>query len=86
MWKEGDPYRFAPRRRGDPWEECLKRVDNYDDEMCRGWKEDTDTLLVFAGLFSVTVSAFTIESYRWLRDDPAVESVRILNEISQKLT
>ncbi|KAF9266354.1 hypothetical protein L218DRAFT_63506 [Marasmius fiardii PR-910] len=86
MWKEGDPYRFAPRRRGDPWEECLKRVDNYDDEMCRGWKEDIDTLLVFAGLFSATVTAFTIESYRWLRDDPADDTVRVLNEISQKLT
>ncbi|KAG7090060.1 hypothetical protein E1B28_011677 [Marasmius oreades] len=85
MWKEGDPYRFAPRRRGDPWEECLKRVDNYDDEMCRGWKEDIDTLLVFAGLFSATVTAFTIESYRWLRDDPADDTVRVLREISQKL-
>ncbi|KAL0566765.1 hypothetical protein V5O48_015238 [Marasmius crinis-equi] len=86
MWKDGDPYRFAPKRRGDPWEECLKRVDNYDDEMCRGWKEDIDTLLVFAGLFSATVTAFTIESYRWLRDDPADDTVRILNQISDKLS
>ncbi|KAL0063476.1 hypothetical protein AAF712_009680 [Marasmius tenuissimus] len=86
MWKEGDPYRFAPKRRGDPWDECLKRVDRYDDEMCRGWKEDIDTLLVFAGLFSATVTAFTIESYRWLRDDPADDTVRVLTEISDKLT
>lgn len=47
LWQEGDPYRFSPKRRGDPWEESMKRVDQYDDEMCRAWKEDIDTLLVF---------------------------------------
>ncbi|KAK7032085.1 hypothetical protein VNI00_013455 [Paramarasmius palmivorus] len=85
MWTEGEPYRFAPKRRGDPWEECLKRVDNYDDEMCRGWKEDIDTLLVFAGLFSATVTAFVIESYHWLTEDPDEASARILAEILQHL-
>uniref|UniRef100_A0A0W0FS72 DUF6535 domain-containing protein n=1 Tax=Moniliophthora roreri TaxID=221103 RepID=A0A0W0FS72_MONRR len=86
MWTEGEPYRFAPKRRGDPWEECLKRVDNYDDEMCRGWKEDIDTLLVFAGLFSATVTAFVIESYHWLTEDPEEASARVLQEILQALT
>ncbi|KAJ4471569.1 hypothetical protein J3R30DRAFT_3710141 [Lentinula aciculospora] len=67
LWQEGDPYRFSPKRRGDPWEESMKRVDLYDDEMCRAWKEDVDTLLVFAGLFSAAVTAFIIESYKWLQ-------------------
>ncbi|KAJ3794599.1 hypothetical protein GGU11DRAFT_747839 [Lentinula aff. detonsa] len=67
LWQEGDPYKFSPKRRGDPWEESMRRVDLYDDEMCRGWKEDVDTLLVFAGLFSAAVTAFVIESYKWLQ-------------------
>ncbi|KIK69274.1 hypothetical protein GYMLUDRAFT_117529, partial [Collybiopsis luxurians FD-317 M1] len=48
---------------GDPWTECLNSVRKYDDEKCRGWNQDIDTLLVFAGLFSATVTAFTAESY-----------------------
>jgi len=30
-----------------------KGVDKYDEEMCRGWKEDLDTLLVFVRHVSV---------------------------------
>ncbi|KAK7470176.1 hypothetical protein VKT23_001614 [Stygiomarasmius scandens] len=85
LWQEGDPYRFAPKRRGDPWEQCMKRVDNYDDEMCRGWKEDIDTLLVFAGLFSASSTAFLIESYHWLQDDPGDLTVVLLHQISSQL-
>ncbi|KAF5384498.1 hypothetical protein D9757_006414 [Collybiopsis confluens] len=88
-WQEGDYYKFPPKRRGDPWEESMKRVDLYDDEMSRSWKEDVDTLLVFvsslsrtfpnfnvahltptqAGLFSAAVTAFVIESYKWLNQN-----------------
>ncbi|KAF5360160.1 hypothetical protein D9758_011365 [Tetrapyrgos nigripes] len=82
LWKEGEPYRFAPKRRGDPWEYCMKRVDNYDDEMCRGWNEDIDTLLVFAGLFSASSTAFLIESYHWLQDDPGDVTVQLLTQLT----
>ncbi|KAF5360153.1 hypothetical protein D9758_011349 [Tetrapyrgos nigripes] len=82
LWKEGDPYRYAPKRRGDPWEQCMKRVDNYDDEMSRGWKEDIDTLLVFAGLFSASSTAFLIESYHWLQDDPGDLTVQLLSQVT----
>ncbi|THU88925.1 hypothetical protein K435DRAFT_678972 [Dendrothele bispora CBS 962.96] len=85
LWKEGDPYRFAPKRRGDPWEQCMRRVDNYDDEMCRGWKEDIDTLLVFAGLFSASSTAFLIESYHWLQNDPGDLTVALLHQITLQL-
>ncbi|KAF9264389.1 hypothetical protein L218DRAFT_1076597 [Marasmius fiardii PR-910] len=85
-WKEGDPYRFSPPKKRDPWEECIKLVEKHDDETCRGWKEHIDTLLVFAGLFSAAVTAFIIESYRQLQEDPNEASLRILIQISQQLS
>ncbi|KAJ3767725.1 hypothetical protein FB446DRAFT_315094 [Lentinula raphanica] len=83
LWQEGDTYRFSPKRRGDPWEESMKRVDLYDDEMCRGWKEDVDTLLVFAGLFSAAVTAFIIESYKWLQPNNFNNSDLVLQVLQQ---
>ncbi|KAJ3935999.1 MAG: hypothetical protein NXY57DRAFT_957693 [Lentinula lateritia] len=85
LWQEGDPYRFSPKRRGDPWEESMKRVDLYDDEMCRGWKEDVDTLLVFAGLFSAAVTAFIIESYKWLQPNNLDFNLQLLQHIAVQL-
>ncbi|KAL0562732.1 hypothetical protein V5O48_019349, partial [Marasmius crinis-equi] len=67
------------------WEEVVKRVDRIDDGLGQGWKEDIDTLLVFAGLFSAVVTAFTTESYQWLSEDPADTTVMILNQISRQL-
>ncbi|EEB91436.1 hypothetical protein MPER_10201, partial [Moniliophthora perniciosa FA553] len=53
--------------------------------MVKNWKEDIDTLLVFAGLFSAVVTAFVIESYQWLSEDPADTTVALLIQISAQL-
>ncbi|KAL0062155.1 hypothetical protein AAF712_010997 [Marasmius tenuissimus] len=85
-WADGGPYFCSPRVKGDPWEPIMKIVDKYDDEMAKGWREDIDTLLVFAGLFSAAVTAFIIESYQWLKpdlDDDAV--IAALSTISRQL-
>ncbi|KAL0573622.1 hypothetical protein V5O48_008334 [Marasmius crinis-equi] len=68
---------------GDCWKECLEKVDHYDVERCKGWREDIDTLLVFAGLFSAVVTAFTVESYQWLDDDPQDATAQLLLYIVQ---
>ncbi|KAJ8085412.1 hypothetical protein PM082_004228 [Marasmius tenuissimus] len=87
------------------WEEVMKRVEEIDGGMEKGWKEDIDTLLVFvgipgpslnsvgipahlskqAGLFSAVVTAFTIESYQWLSEDPSDQNIAILTQISTQL-
>ncbi|KAK7037489.1 hypothetical protein VNI00_010981 [Paramarasmius palmivorus] len=67
------------------WEKLLKSVTSYDEDLFKGQKEDIDTLLVFAGLFSAVVTAFLIESYQWLREDPADTTVILLAQISQYL-
>ncbi|EEB99793.1 hypothetical protein MPER_00435, partial [Moniliophthora perniciosa FA553] len=49
--------------------------------MVKGWRDDIDTLLVFAGLFSAVVTAFAIESYQWLDEDPADTTVALLTQL-----
>ncbi|KAL0566374.1 hypothetical protein V5O48_015642 [Marasmius crinis-equi] len=70
----------------DSWRIVMKEVIDIDDEQLKGWKEDIDTLLVFAGLFSAVVTAFTIESYQWLSDDPQDTTVALLTQISQQMS
>ncbi|KAL0577355.1 hypothetical protein V5O48_004638 [Marasmius crinis-equi] len=70
----------------DSWRIVMKEVVDIDDEQLTGWKEDIDTLLVFAGLFSAVVTAFTIESYQWLSDDPQDTTVALLTQISQQMS
>ncbi|KAK1218134.1 hypothetical protein PQX77_019192 [Marasmius sp. AFHP31] len=67
------------------WEVIMKEVTSLDDGLVGGWKEDIDTLLVFAGLFSAVVTAFTIESYQWLREAPEDTTVALLKQISQQM-
>ncbi|KAG7086971.1 hypothetical protein E1B28_002887 [Marasmius oreades] len=68
------------------WEAAMKKVDIIDGDLVQGYKEDIDTLLVFAGLFSAVVTAFTVESYQWLQDDPAEITSMLLNSTVVLLT
>ncbi|ESK94213.1 hypothetical protein Moror_8323 [Moniliophthora roreri MCA 2997] len=91
--EHNSPDRQPPQNQGsargytpvEPWEALLKVVNQYDEDMVKNWKEDLDTLLVFAGLFSAVVTAFVIESYQWLSEDPADVTVVLLKQISQQL-
>ncbi|KAH9478609.1 hypothetical protein JR316_0009066 [Psilocybe cubensis] len=84
-WGTDDPYHYPIPKKDDPWDECFKLVLKFDEEMCRGWREEIDTLLVFAGLFSAAVTAFTIESYTWLQPNPLDAQVQLLQSISSQL-
>lgn len=46
-WSIKDAYRTRLPKDGDPWEACFKKVQKLDDEMCRGWREEIDTMLIF---------------------------------------
>ncbi|KAI3605694.1 hypothetical protein WG66_012031 [Moniliophthora roreri] len=67
------------------WEKLMAEVEKYDEGTVKNWKEDIDTLLVFAGLFSAVVTAFLIEAYQWLSEDPADTTVALLTHISIQL-
>ncbi|KAI3605859.1 hypothetical protein WG66_012389 [Moniliophthora roreri] len=69
----------------DSWKALLKVVEKHDQNMVGKWKDDLDTSLIFGGLFSVVAAGFTIESYRWLSEDPEDSTVTLLTQISQQL-
>ncbi|KAI0064354.1 hypothetical protein BV25DRAFT_1852962, partial [Artomyces pyxidatus] len=83
------PSPGADRDYGDPsaklWSVYLGVADNFDKVMVESWKGDMDGILIFTGLFSASVSAFVIESYRSLQQDSGVLTVQLLSQISQQL-
>ncbi|KAI1791880.1 hypothetical protein LXA43DRAFT_382822 [Ganoderma leucocontextum] len=76
---------FASVANHDAWASCVKALRDYDEHTVKGWKEDIDSLLVFAGLFSAVLTAFNIESYKLLQEDPTETSAALLAQISAQL-
>ncbi|KAK7677500.1 hypothetical protein QCA50_019506 [Cerrena zonata] len=72
-----------PDRKG--WARLSDMYHKYDEDRIKDVKEDIDTLLVFAGLFSAVLSAFVIETYQNLQEDPIDTNTRILTQISSQL-
>ncbi|KAG6832773.1 hypothetical protein H0H87_000426 [Tephrocybe sp. NHM501043] len=47
----------------------ISEAEQYDLNITETWKADMDSTLIFAGLFSATVTAFIIEGYKLLQQD-----------------
>ncbi|KAI9431269.1 hypothetical protein H4582DRAFT_1822593, partial [Lactarius indigo] len=67
------------------WIQSLPQFQKYDQEVTDRWKSDADGVLVFTGLFSATVAAFVIESYKRLSVDSSDQAVTLLSQVSQQL-
>ncbi|KAF9529842.1 hypothetical protein CPB83DRAFT_237501 [Crepidotus variabilis] len=55
----------------DKWGATVYHLTYKEKERCEVWKDEVQNLLVFSGLFSAVVTAFIIESYQSLQDDPS---------------
>ncbi|KAI0790190.1 hypothetical protein BC629DRAFT_1287825, partial [Irpex lacteus] len=66
------------------WTAMAQAVRNFDEEKVKDCKEDVDTLLVFAGLFSAVLTAFLIESYKNLLDDPTTQILYVLRQLASQ--
>ncbi|THG99275.1 hypothetical protein EW026_g3043 [Hermanssonia centrifuga] len=66
------------------WSEMAQTVKEVDDGKIRDCKEDIDTLLVFAGLFSAIMTAFLIESYQLLLPSDTTTTIDLLKQISSQ--
>ncbi|KAF9484096.1 hypothetical protein BDN70DRAFT_765017, partial [Pholiota conissans] len=64
------------------WAILLKPEMEADKIQCNVWKEEVQTLLIFAGLFSAVVTAFVIESYKFLSPDPNDSIIGLLTQIA----
>ncbi|KAF9486365.1 hypothetical protein BDN70DRAFT_794245 [Pholiota conissans] len=80
---------YRPYSYDDPsanlWSTYLSKSEKYDAAMAQNWKNDMDAILIFAGLFSASVTTFIVESYKTLNPDPSNASVTLLAQISQQL-
>ncbi|KDR67793.1 hypothetical protein GALMADRAFT_1061877 [Galerina marginata CBS 339.88] len=87
-WRCGDAWRFpVPNPKPNKhWEKCHDLVQKYDDDMFKAWKGEVDNLLIFAGLFSATVTSFTIDSYKWLQEASDDQALQILARMSLQLS
>ncbi|KAJ3521431.1 hypothetical protein NM688_g9017 [Phlebia brevispora] len=64
------------------WAEIASALNNVDNDKIGHCKEDIDTLLVFASLFSAVLTAFVVESYQALSPDPSDQVVQLLTQIA----
>ncbi|KAG6899779.1 hypothetical protein C0993_006965 [Termitomyces sp. T159_Od127] len=64
------------------WSVYVAEADRQDRALAHSWKGNMDALLIFAGLFSASITAFLIESYKSLTPDP---NLIILGHISLQL-
>ncbi|RPD61486.1 hypothetical protein L227DRAFT_500242, partial [Lentinus tigrinus ALCF2SS1-6] len=67
------------------WTEASDAVKAYYDQLLVRWKEEMDTLLVYAGVSSAVMTAFVVESYKLLQPDPTDVTVAVLKQISTQL-
>ncbi|KDQ08183.1 hypothetical protein BOTBODRAFT_118970, partial [Botryobasidium botryosum FD-172 SS1] len=68
------------------WSNYLLAADKFDETIIRDWNQSMDVRLFSkAGLFSAVQTAFLIEAYKNLGDDPAQRTVSLLREIDQHI-
>ncbi|KAI0041610.1 hypothetical protein FA95DRAFT_1526309, partial [Auriscalpium vulgare] len=63
------------------WMMYNTQADERDKRLVESWKGDTEGILIFSGLFSATVSAFIIESYKKLSADSGDATVALLTQL-----
>ncbi|KAJ6611905.1 hypothetical protein B0H10DRAFT_338291 [Mycena sp. CBHHK59/15] len=67
------------------WAVYISEAEKYDKALVESWRSDMDGMLIFAGLFSASLTAFLIESYKTLTPDSGDMTVLLLSQISQQL-
>ncbi|KAJ7796316.1 hypothetical protein B0H14DRAFT_2258995, partial [Mycena olivaceomarginata] len=67
------------------WAVYVAEAKKYDRALVESWKSDMEGMLIFAGLFSASVVAFFIESYKTLTPDSGDTTVKGFASVRLKL-
>ncbi|KAJ7620904.1 hypothetical protein DFH06DRAFT_1010211, partial [Mycena polygramma] len=67
------------------WAVYVSEAERYDRSLVESWKSDMEGMLIFAGLFSASLTAFLIESYKTLVPDSGDSTAFFLAQISLQL-
>ncbi|KAJ6549290.1 hypothetical protein DFH09DRAFT_620184, partial [Mycena vulgaris] len=70
---------------GKMWAVYVAEAEKYDRGLVESWKSDMEGMLIFAGLFSASLVAFLIESYKTLTPNSGDTTVLLLTQISSQL-
>ncbi|KAF5371281.1 hypothetical protein D9758_004178 [Tetrapyrgos nigripes] len=68
------------------WTVYIGEAQRYDQHLLQGWKSDMDGMLLFSALYSASLTAFIIESYKTLQNDPTEMTLVVLVQISRQLS
>ncbi|KAJ7349621.1 hypothetical protein DFH08DRAFT_638230, partial [Mycena albidolilacea] len=67
------------------WSVYVGEAERYDASLVESWKADMEGMLIFSGLFSASLTAFIIESYKVLQPDSGDLTVAAITQVSQQL-
>ncbi|KAJ7056108.1 hypothetical protein C8F01DRAFT_1156833 [Mycena amicta] len=67
------------------WSVYVNEAEKYDKSLVESWRSNMDGMLIFAGLFSASLTAFIVESYKMLVADSGDGTVQLLSQISLQL-
>ncbi|KAG6826411.1 hypothetical protein H0H92_015905 [Tricholoma furcatifolium] len=81
MSKATDDKVESDRQADGFWSFYVAETALHDSNVTGTWKSDMKNTLIFAGLFSATVTAFIIESQKLLQQDPAVVTNHLLTQL-----
>ncbi|KAF5333816.1 hypothetical protein D9758_015251 [Tetrapyrgos nigripes] len=62
------------------WSIYIGEAERYDKSLVEGWKGDMEGMVIFSALYSASLTAFLIESYKTLQPDPAQDTVFLLSK------
>ncbi|KAJ7454619.1 hypothetical protein B0H11DRAFT_1740356, partial [Mycena galericulata] len=69
------------------WSVYVREAEKYDRALVESWKSDMEGMLIFVpGLFSASLTAFLIESYKTLTQDSGERTILLLAQISYQLS
>ncbi|KAF5345895.1 hypothetical protein D9758_011387 [Tetrapyrgos nigripes] len=81
--------RFKPTSDDDAcfklWNMYISQAHEYDKALLEGWKGDMEGMLLFSALYSATLTALIVESYKKLQLEPADLTTSLLTTISLQL-
>ncbi|KAJ3547810.1 hypothetical protein NM688_g5367 [Phlebia brevispora] len=80
------PYKKLAADSSASWSFVAQTLQRADTTKVKDSKEDIDTLLVFAGLFSAVMTGFLVESYKTLLPNQSASTVEVLEAISSQMT
>ncbi|TFK93376.1 hypothetical protein K466DRAFT_478828, partial [Polyporus arcularius HHB13444] len=85
QYREEAYKRHTDAERAQAWNDAGDIVKTYHTEILEYWGKQLDVNLIFAGLFSAVITAFTVQSYQLLQPAPTDASLAVLQQISSQI-